>query len=106
MRDDAAEASALVGIGTTGYQPSRSRMWAADLRYTQMCCRRLGVSDHVPQMANYTVVPRSSDDGFDVAVIGNDGARQTILNFRTETDAKAWIVQDERHERRRGPAGE
>jgi hypothetical protein len=58
------------------------------------------------QMASYTVVPRSTDDGFDVAVIGTDGARQTILNFRTETDAMAWIVQDERHERRRGFATE
>ncbi|MEJ0017306.1 MAG: hypothetical protein WDN25_12195 [Acetobacteraceae bacterium] len=51
-------------------------------------------------MANYTVVPRSADDGFDVAVIGGDGARQTVLNFRTQADAEAWIMQDEEHERR------
>jgi hypothetical protein len=52
-------------------------------------------------MASYTIVPRIGDDGFDVAVVGSDGARQTILNFKTEADAGAWIAQDEQHDRRR-----
>ena len=52
-------------------------------------------------MARYTIVRNAGDDGFDVAVVGSDGARQTILNFQTEADAKAWIVEDERDERRR-----
>jgi len=52
-------------------------------------------------VATYTIVRRTGDDGFDVAVVGNDGARHTILNFKTEADAGAWIVQDEEHDRRR-----
>ena len=53
-------------------------------------------------MATYTIVRSNGDDGFDVAVVGSDGVRQTLLNFPTEADAEAWIVQDEQHERRRG----
>lgn len=53
-------------------------------------------------MATYTIVHSIGDDGFDVAVVGSDGVRQTLLNFPTEADAEAWIVQDEKDERRRG----
>ena len=53
-------------------------------------------------MASYTIVRNIGDDGFDVAIVGSDGVRQTILNFSTEADAEAWIVQDELDERRRG----
>ncbi len=52
-------------------------------------------------MATYAIVPRIGDDGFDVSVVGSDGARQTILNFRTEADAEAWIVQDKKADQRR-----
>jgi len=47
-------------------------------------------------MATYTVIPRTDQTGFDVAVVGNDGARQTLLGFETEVDAQAWIEQDKR----------
>jgi hypothetical protein len=50
-------------------------------------------------MATYTIVRRTGDVGFDVSVVGSDGARQKVLNFQTETEAKAWIVQDEQLDR-------
>jgi hypothetical protein len=52
-------------------------------------------------MATYMIVPRTGDDGFDISVVGDRGDRHTILNFKTEADAEAWIVQDEQHDRRR-----
>lgn len=45
-------------------------------------------------MATYTVIPRG--DVFDVAVISRNGARQTMLGFKTEAKAEAWIRQDTR----------
>jgi hypothetical protein len=50
-------------------------------------------------MATYTIIRRIGDVGFDVSVVGSDGARQTILNFQTEVEAEAWIVQDEQLDR-------
>ena len=47
-------------------------------------------------MARYTIVPRTSPPGFDVAVEGANGARQSMLGFATEADAQAWITQDQR----------
>ena len=56
--------------------------------------KRSGV--HNGKMATYTIIPRPDQSGFDIAIIGADGARQTMLGFKTTGDAKAWIVQDER----------
>jgi hypothetical protein len=56
--------------------------------------KRSGV--HNGDMATYTVIPRPDQSGFDIAIAGADGTRQTMLGFKTEGDAKAWIVQDER----------
>jgi hypothetical protein len=47
-------------------------------------------------MTNYIIIPDSSGSGFNVGVMGADGARQTLLGFETEADAEAWIVQDKR----------
>jgi hypothetical protein len=47
-------------------------------------------------MANYTVIPKP-DRTFDVAIVGNDGARQTLLGFETQADAQAWIAHDRCH---------
>lgn len=66
-----------------------------------MLCRS-GSRHQILVMATYKIVRSSGEDCFDVAVVGSDGARQTLLNFPTEADAAAWIVQDEKHERRRG----
>jgi hypothetical protein len=46
-----------------------------------------------PGMPTYTVIPQA-DQTFHVAIVGNDGARQTILGFQTEADAAAWIARD------------
>jgi hypothetical protein len=47
-------------------------------------------------MATYTIIPRTGGDGFDIGLIGENGARQTMLGFATETDAEAWIESDRR----------
>ena len=45
-------------------------------------------------MATYTIIPRG--DLFDVAVVSRNGARQTMLGFKTEADATTWISEDTR----------
>ena len=47
-------------------------------------------------MASYTIMPRTDGDGFDIAIVGTNGARQTVLGFKTEAAAAAWIEQDKR----------
>ena len=47
-------------------------------------------------MSTYTIIPRPDQSGYDIAIIGTNGARQTMLGFRTEVEAEAWIAQDER----------
>ena len=49
-------------------------------------------------MATYTVVFRADRAGYDVQVKGDSGARHTILGFKTEAAAKAWIAEDQRLE--------
>ncbi|HEX3575865.1 MAG TPA: hypothetical protein VHU42_14785 [Rhodopila sp.] len=44
-------------------------------------------------MATYTVIP-AADRTFHVAIVGDDGARQTLLGFATRTEAEAWIIWD------------
>jgi hypothetical protein len=44
-------------------------------------------------MATYTLIP-NADQTFHVAIVGKDGARQTILGFQTKADAAAWIARD------------
>jgi hypothetical protein len=45
-------------------------------------------------MATYTVIPRPLSRGFNVLVVGDNGARQTMLNFQTEAEAQSWIDAD------------
>jgi hypothetical protein len=48
----------------------------------------------MPQgMPTYAVIPQA-DQTFHVAIVGDDGARQTILGFQTEADAAAWIARE------------
>lgn len=47
-------------------------------------------------MATYRIIPKVDRTGFDVAIVGNDGARQTLLGFKTHADARAWIARDKR----------
>lgn len=47
-------------------------------------------------MSTYTIIPVEDGTGFNIGVAGSDGARQTILGFKSKADAEAWIVQDKR----------
>ena len=44
-------------------------------------------------MATYTLIPNAGQT-FHVAIVGNNGARQTLLGFETDTEAEAWIAWD------------
>ena len=58
---------------------------------------------HVSEMSKYTVRSSSSGVGFDIAVIGGDGARNTLLGFDTEMEAQRWIARDKRLNDRTDP---
>ena len=45
-------------------------------------------------MATYTISRRDNHSGFEVQVIGDDGAHQTLLGFRTRDEACDWIALD------------
>lgn len=47
-------------------------------------------------MSKYTIVARPDKTGFDVAIQGSNGVRQSILGFQTEASAEDWIRQDQR----------
>ena len=47
-------------------------------------------------MTIYTIATRFDQAGFDVQIVGSNGARQTMLGFKTEAEAEAWIVEDAR----------
>jgi hypothetical protein len=47
-------------------------------------------------MSTYIVSPGRSGIGFDIAVTGGNGVRNTLLGFGTETEAEAWIARDKR----------
>ena len=47
-------------------------------------------------MTQYIIVPNGDGSGFNIAVSGANGARQTMLGFSTEAEAEAWIVNDRR----------
>jgi hypothetical protein len=47
-------------------------------------------------MATYKLIPNAGPS-FHVSIVGNDGARQTLLGFKTEADAEAWIARDRLH---------
>jgi hypothetical protein len=47
-------------------------------------------------MSIYTILPVSDGIGFNIGIAGSNGARQTILGFKSEAEAEAWISQDKR----------
>jgi hypothetical protein len=47
-------------------------------------------------MITYTVIASADRMDFHVKIAGSDGNRQTMLGFRTESDADAWIANDKR----------
>ena len=50
---------------------------------------------HNLPMAKYEI-SSEIDRGFNVKIVGDDGARQTMLGFPTREAAEAWIVDDRR----------
>ena len=46
-------------------------------------------------MPTYTVIPQANQT-FQVAIVGDDGARQTLLGFETQAEVEAWIARDRR----------
>jgi hypothetical protein len=52
-------------------------------------------------MATYTLMPRRDGDGYDIRVVDADGARHTMLGFKTEADATTWIAHDTKIEEAR-----
>ena len=51
-------------------------------------------------VAIYTIAPRADQTGFDVAIIDYIGTRQTMLGFKTKSEAEAWIEKDKKREKR------
>ena len=45
-------------------------------------------------MVTYAIAARSGRDGFDIEIVGRDGAHQTMRGFKTQEDAEAWVVED------------
>jgi hypothetical protein len=46
-------------------------------------------------MATYTIIQHPGGASYDITVISDDGARQTMLGFQTEADAQDWIARDQ-----------
>ena len=46
-------------------------------------------------MATYLISP-GMEHGFDIKIIGDTGARQTMLGFPTREAAELWIAEDRR----------
>ena len=44
-------------------------------------------------MASYAITVRGDQAGFDVEIVARDGVRQTMIGFKTQADAEAWIVE-------------
>ena len=42
------------------------------------------------------VISVRTERGFDVKIVGDNGARQTMLGFPTREAAEAWILEDQR----------
>ena len=47
-------------------------------------------------MAKYTIHPGEDGVGFEISVISDNGAHQTMLGFKTVAEADAWIAEDKR----------
>jgi hypothetical protein len=59
---------------------------------------------HIRGMTTYEISSRT-DLCLDVKIVGDDGARQTMLAFPTREAAEAWVVEDQRcsHEKAHSP---
>ena len=55
-------------------------------------------------MTTYTIL-LEANRGFDIKIVGTDGARQTLLGFPTRETAEAWIQADRKKSGEEAPAG-
>jgi hypothetical protein len=47
-------------------------------------------------MTRYTIIAAVDGSGFQVGVVGGDGARHTILGFESVAEAESWILHGKR----------
>ena len=47
-------------------------------------------------MSIYTIVRRPDQSGYDIHIKHESGGRHTVLGFKTEAEAKAWIEADQK----------
>jgi hypothetical protein len=47
----------------------------------------------------YALSPRPHGRGYDIHVISSEGVHQTMLDFKTEAEAEAWIASDKERDR-------
>ena len=54
----------------------------------------------MPHTVTYTIVPpkRQEQAGYIIHIIGDDGARHTILGFGSEEQAQTWVEADRQRE--------
>jgi hypothetical protein len=51
---------------------------------------------HIGGMAKYNIYPGEDSVGFEISVISDNGAKQTMLGFKTFAEADAWVTEDMR----------
>jgi hypothetical protein len=47
-------------------------------------------------MTVYSIHPAQNGSGFEISIVSDNGARQTILGFETVAAVDAWIAEDKR----------
>jgi hypothetical protein len=50
-------------------------------------------------ITTYNTAPRPDRQGYDIHIISSDGIHQTMLGFKTEPEASAWIASDKERDR-------
>jgi hypothetical protein len=53
-------------------------------------------------MGTYTLIARPDGAGYDIGVVAANGARHTMLGFKTRAEAQAWIAVDQAADRAGG----
>ena len=93
----ATAASTLGNDVSAGYTSIGAALWPALLHR-----KKASSNCH---MASYAITVRGDQAGFDVEIVARDGVRQTMIGFKTQADAEAWMVRDARFNRMTDPDG-
>jgi hypothetical protein len=75
------------------FERPRISSWPPALRPP---CADLLPQCHSCSMTVYSIDRSRNGAGFEVSIISDNGARQTMLGFATVTAADAWIAEDKR----------